>query len=126
MRKILLSTLLMTFVFSAFSQNNIAIIPEPVTIKQSNGGFSLPKNITIEASTQPQLAQTIAFLKDRLSVPTGSKVSVVNQATNATISLILNRTTDALIGEEGYRLIVSAKKITISANEPSGLFYGVQ
>jgi hexosaminidase len=127
MRKILLPLLCLIYVSYSYSQTKtIAIIPEPVSVKASNGVFTLPKSILIEAGSQPQLAQTVNFLKDRLSVPTGSKVSVINSATSPTISLVLNRTTDAAIGEEGYRLSVEAKKITITANEPPGLFYGVQ
>jgi len=110
-----------------FSQSNtVSIIPEPVSVKLSNGVFTLPKNVIIEAGSQPQLQQTIAFLRQRLSAATGSTITVTNPATSPTISLILNRTTDAAIGEEGYRLSVTPKKITISANEPAGIFYGVQ
>jgi len=110
-----------------FSQSNtVSIIPQPVSVKMSNGVFTLPKNVIIEAGSQPQLQQTIAFLRQRLSAATGSTITVTNPATSPTVSLILNRTTDAAIGEEGYRLSVTPKKITISANEPAGIFYGVQ
>ena len=110
-----------------FSQSNtVSIIPEPVSVKLSNGVFTLPKNVIIEAGSQPQLQQTIAFLRQRLSAATGSTITVTNPATSPTVSLILNRTTDAALGEEGYRLSVTPKKITISANEPAGIFYGVQ
>jgi hexosaminidase len=114
--------------FFSFSQSTrpIAIIPVPVSVKESNGTFSLPKHVVIETGSQAALQQTIAFLKDRLSVPTGFDVEVLNTATNPTISLILNRTTDAALGQEGYRLTVSPKKIVISANEPEGVFYGAQ
>ncbi len=110
-----------------FSQSNtVSIIPQPVSVKLSNGVFTLPKNVIIEAGSQPQLQQTIGFLKQRLSAATGSTITITNPATSPTVSLILNRTTDAAIGEEGYRLSVTPKKITISANEPAGIFYGVQ
>ena len=113
---------------TTFSQSakQISIIPVPVSVKESSGTFTLPKNVVIEAGSQPQLQQTVAFLKQRLSVPTGADVTVINSATSPSISLVLNRTTDAQIGQEGYRLSVTPKKITISANEPEGLFYGVQ
>ena len=113
---------------TTFSQSakQISIIPVPVSVKESSGTFTLPKNVVIEAGSQPQLQQTVAFLKQRLSVPTGADVTVINSATSPSISLVLNRTTDAQIGQEGYRLSVTPKKITISANEPEGLFYGAQ
>jgi hexosaminidase len=65
-------------------------------------------------------------LQKRLSVPTGYKVSVSNNASNAIIKLELNKTEDATLGNEGYTLSVTTKDITIKANKPAGIFYGVQ
>src|ERR1700730_16162276 len=112
----------------AFSQTNksIAIIPEPVTLTRTSGQFSLPKNITIEAGSQPELKQAIAFLKDRLTDAAGAQVVVNKTAPNATIRLVMNKASDATIGKEGYRLSVTPKNIVIKANQPAGLFYGVQ
>jgi hexosaminidase len=128
MKKISIFLLTLCFSIRLFSQSSksIAIIPEPVSVKPTDGIFALPKNVVIEAGSQPELKQTIELLRQRLSVPTGSVVTVTNSTPKATISLILNRTTDAAIGQEGYRLSVTPKKITISANEPEGLFYGAQ
>jgi hexosaminidase len=125
MRKI---TALILFCIStaSYGQSNIAIIPEPVSIKTGVGNFALPQNITIEAPSQPEMKQVIAVLKDRLSVPTGCTVSVSNSSPNATIRLVLNKTADPKMGKEGYGLSVTAKNILIKANEPAGLFYGVQ
>jgi hexosaminidase len=112
----------------SFSQGKkvIAIIPEPVNIVENTGEFLLPQNISIDAGTQPELKQTIAFLQERLAVPTGYQVSTSNDASNATIHLVLNNTADNEIGNEGYRLSVTPKDITIKANQPAGLFYGAQ
>src|SRR3954465_5962497 len=128
MKKISISLLTLFFSIPLFSQSprSIAIIPEPVSVKATNATFTLPKAVVIEAGPQQELKQTIDFLKQRLSIPTGSVVTVSNSAPKATIALILNRTTDAAVGQEGYRLSVTAKKISVSANEPEGLFYGVQ
>ena len=127
MKKNLFFAFFSLLAYQVLSQSNtISIIPEPVSVKASNGVFTLPKNVVIEAGSQPQLQQTIAFLKQRLSAATGSAITVTSPATSPTVSLVLNRTTDAAIGEEGYRLSVTPKKIIISANEPSGIFYGVQ
>jgi len=128
MKKISISLLTLLFSIPLFSQSprSIAIIPEPVSVKATNATFTLPKDVVIEAGSQQELKQTIDFLKQRLSIPTGSVVTVSNSAPKATIALILNRTTDAALGQEGYRLSVTPKKITVNANEPEGLFYGVQ
>ena len=108
------------------AKKDIAIIPEPLSVKQGAGYFTLPQNIIIESGTQHGLQQSVAVLKDRLSVPTGNKVSVSNSATNATIRLVINKSVDASIGKEGYQLSVTDKNIIIKANNPAGIFYGVQ
>ena len=112
--------------FGQGGKSGIAIIPEPVNLIENTGHFSLPKNVVIEAGTQPEMKQVIAFLKDRLSTPTGIPVTVRNAAPSATVKLILNKKTDAVIGKEGYHLLVTPKNIVINANDPTGLFYGVQ
>ncbi|WP_423147098.1 beta-N-acetylhexosaminidase [Rubrolithibacter danxiaensis] len=113
---------------SLFAQGSkkIAIIPEPVTVIESAGSFILPQNVVIRAGTHPQLQETIALLKDRLVSSTGRTVTVSHTSTAPAIRLQLNASTDELIGKEGYRLTVTPKNIVIKANEPAGLFYGVQ
>lgn len=116
-----------TIVFGQDAANKIAIIPEPVKIVSNTGNFTLPKNIIIEAPANTDLKETVSFLKDRLSTPTGIPVIVKNTISPAsTIKLLLNKKTDGAIGKEGYHLTVTPKNITIQANEPAGLFYGVQ
>src|ERR1035437_2428795 len=112
--------------FSQTSKTQIAVIPEPVTVIENAGHFSLPQNVVIESGIQPEMKQVIAFLKARLSIATGIPVIVKNVAPSATIKLILNKKADAVIGKEGYHLLVTPKNIVIKANEPAGLFYGVQ
>ncbi|MDB5210244.1 MAG: beta-N-acetylhexosaminidase [Sediminibacterium sp.] len=110
----------------SFSQSTIAIIPEPVSLKTGSGNFVLPQSISIESPSNPEMKQVIAVLKDRLAVPTGSTVTVSNASANATIRLLLNKTVDEKMGKEGYALSVTPKNIVIRANQPAGLFYGVQ
>lgn len=108
----------------AIGQSKLAIIPEPVAIKAGKGEFSLPKNVVIQTSAANELNQAIDALKKRLVAATGSKVSVNSGA--STISLLLNAKPDAVIGDEGYYLNVSPTGISIKANKPAGIFYGVQ
>ncbi|MEJ2884508.1 beta-N-acetylhexosaminidase [Pedobacter sp. GR22-6] len=105
----------------------IAIIPEPVSLMKNEGHFILPENIVIQAVGGAELKQVITFLQERLSIPTGSFVSVVSTAnSNASIKLILNDKVNPILGAEGYQLSVSPAQVTIKANKPAGLFYGVQ
>ncbi|HVG14146.1 MAG TPA: beta-N-acetylhexosaminidase, partial [Chitinophagaceae bacterium] len=119
------SVLLMTGSF-AQSPGNIAIIPEPVSLTKGTGLFELPKNIVIEAATGAGLNATTSLLKERLSIPTGSVVTVAGSSSAATIRLSLNKQANSTIGKEGYQLSVTPKLITIKANEAAGLYYGAQ
>jgi hexosaminidase len=112
--------------FAQDNKNEIAIIPQPVKVIENTGHFTLPQNIIIESPANSEMKEALAFLKDRLSIPTGIPVVVKNIASSATIKLILNKKADNVIGKEGYHLMINPKNITISANQPAGLFYGVQ
>ncbi|MBC7923200.1 MAG: family 20 glycosylhydrolase [Ferruginibacter sp.] len=114
---------------SAHSQSNdpgLAIIPQPVSLTKNAGQFSLPQAVAIEAGTGPELQRVVAFLQDRLAVPTGRRVTVSSASPNATVRLLLNKTAVDAIGQEGYQLSVTPTHITIKANQPAGLFYGAQ
>lgn len=107
-------------------KKNISIIPEPVSVKQGTGNFTMPASVTIEAGSQPELKGAIDVIKDRFAAAAGTKFTISSAAPNAGIRLVLNKTADDAIGKEGYRLSVTTKAITISANKPAGLFYGAQ
>jgi len=127
MKKLFFLLCFFSISLTSFSQaTSITIIPEPVTWSKKAGQFVLPRQVVIEASSKPEMKQAVAFLKDRLSTPTGSKVTVSAAASTAPIRLILNEKADAKIGKEGYTLSVTPAKIIIRANQPAGLFYGVQ
>lgn len=129
MKKLLGFLCLSAIAFHSFSQTKdggIAIIPEPVTLTKKAGEYVLPKRVVIVSSTQPEMKQVITLLRERLSIPTGAKVTVLNSSQIASVRLILNKKTDTVLGKEGYRLAVTKKGIFIRANEPAGLFYGAQ
>ena len=117
---------LSTILFAQDSVNKISIIPQPVNLIENQGTFSLPQNIIIEAISQPEMKQTIAFLKDRLTTPTGNSVTIKSNDPSATVQLLLNKKADNILGKEGYNLSVTPTKIVIKANNAAGLFYGVQ
>ncbi len=105
----------------------ISIIPEPVSVKQGIGNFTLPTSVVIEAAGPlEKLRQSVAVLTERLIVAAGRTVSVKAKAPEASIHLLLGLHYDEYVGSEGYRLTVTSKGITISATSPAGIFYGVQ
>ncbi|RYD93759.1 MAG: beta-N-acetylhexosaminidase, partial [Sphingobacteriales bacterium] len=128
MKKFITLLLVMAAGYSAVAQSSdsIAIIPEPVSLKKGKGIFRLPQNIVLEAPATRTLKSTVSFLKERLTVPTGYKVSVVAKAQAPSIRLHLNSPANTALPKEGYALSVTAKGIVIRANEPAGLFYGAQ
>ena len=114
----------MCFVVTIVHAQKISIIPEPVSVKPSNGTFKLPANITLDAPSGKEADQTISFLTERLTKPTGYKIT--RNSSNPTIKLALNSSADATLGKEGYKLSVTPTNIVITANQPAGLYYGAQ
>ncbi|MBC7418829.1 MAG: family 20 glycosylhydrolase [Pedobacter sp.] len=108
------------------SPKPIGIIPEPVSIVKKPGMFTLPSNVIIHAPATVNLTESVQFLKDRISQATGYFVGTSIGSQNATINLVLNKQTDAQLGIEGYKLNVTTAAVTITANNPNGIFYGIQ
>ena len=114
-----------SFVLFAQQKNTISIIPQPLSVIQKTGKFHFSSTISIGAPAGTQVKYVTDYLQRKLSMATGYAVSV-GTAGNASIQLVLNKNNDAALGREGYQLSVTTKNITIRANEPAGLFYGVQ
>ncbi|MDB5139769.1 MAG: exo 1 [Mucilaginibacter sp.] len=115
------------FSFGQTTKTGLAIIPEPVSVITKKGEFILPKHVLIVAGPGAELKSVTSYLKNKLTTSTGALVTIKNSAkVPPTIKLILNAKADTVLGKEGYHLWVSKKGIIIRANEPAGLFYGVQ
>lgn len=121
-----LLTLLALFIFTtSFGQNRpIQIIPEPVNVQPMEGNFTLTGSATI-GYNKPDAQHVAGMLVAKLNTPTGFMLAA-RQGTSASIQLTLNDKADDQIGKEGYVLVTSPQGITISANQPAGLFYGMQ
>ncbi|MBL0357423.1 MAG: family 20 glycosylhydrolase [Chitinophagaceae bacterium] len=127
MKKICCLTILCCITSTVFCQpNNISIIPEPVVLSQKSGTYLLPKNITISAANNAEVKYAADYLGSKLSKATGYTVTITERATTASVELLLNKSADNSLGKEGYKLSVTGKNIIINANQPAGLFYGVQ
>lgn len=112
--------------FSQALKTEIAIIPEPVSLTKGAGEYVLPTAPVIEAEATDSVRLAANYLKERLATPTGHAVSVVTSTATPSVRLLLNRQADTRIGTEGYQLSVTPKGVVIKANQPAGLFYGVQ
>jgi hexosaminidase len=109
----------------------LVVIPAPVSMESSADYFTLPGVVTIAAPAQGSARQALTpaleMLKTRISVPTGHAVTISGKTnSSATIQFTLNEKMDDVLGAEGYHLSVTPKHILIRANQPAGLFYGIQ
>ncbi|MBO9618062.1 MAG: family 20 glycosylhydrolase [Niabella sp.] len=125
MKKFSIALLVTLMVAMAEAQEKIAIIPEPVSLAAGTGVFTLPDKVSIGVPAKADLGYTIGLLETKIALA-GSTVQKLEGNTTATINLILNKSRDAKIGDEGYTLSVTSGNVVIKANKPAGLFYGVQ
>ncbi len=102
------------------------LIPEPVSVTSGTGNFLLKPNTNIHVMTSNADAKRVGkFISEKLKRATGYNVPVVVSSKKlAGINLSLIK--EASLGDEGYHLNVTPSEISISANKPAGLFYGIQ
>jgi len=126
MNKIVLVVFICILGYTSYSQSSeISIIPEPVQIVKNTGTFILPSRVLVNAAGSNQVQLLVNMLKEKLRV-TGTSLEIASKTASPTIFLALNTKADNIIGKEGYRLSVTTKAINLKANEPAGLFYGLQ
>lgn len=111
-----------------FSQSNTpAIIPEPVSIVQKQGVFTLQDNISISIPADDKdVAKVAGYLSQAIAASTGYKSNIQDNDNAGQIQFITASTRDNELGNEGYKLVVSSETATLTANTAAGLFYGVQ
>src|ERR1700722_3294317 len=97
-------------------QTTIHIIPQPVSVTEKSGHFTLTASTTI-VTEGDSLAQTAAWLAGKLQVQQGK---------GGKQRIILSLNADKNIHRDGYTLQVTPGAIRISANNAAGVFYGVQ
>ncbi|MEP6748809.1 MAG: beta-N-acetylhexosaminidase [Bacteroidota bacterium] len=120
---LLFFTLFIATCLSAQSQNDISLIPQPVSLKRLAGSFTLPVNPVIECDANS--TKVAEWLGKKITMATGYHISLTAHSTTAgTIRLIL--TNDKTANKEQYALKSGADGISITASDPAGLFYGVQ
>ncbi len=100
------------------------LIPQPVEIQQLTGNFTVTKATTI-GYNRAEAKPVAEMLAQKLNTPTGFGLAAKEGKAGA-IFLSLNATANDKIGKEGYTLEVGPKSVTIAANQPAGLFYGMQ
>lgn len=123
----MLSLSLLLTLLAGNGQESLNLIPEPVAVTPVQGRYTLGNPIVIGGDlAREEVMKTATHLAQKIQTGSGRTVNVNNGAGEAAIQLLLIPTADAEIGMEGYRLDVQANGVIIKANQPAGLFYGVQ
>ena len=104
----------------SFSQSEIAILPKPVSLDLHEASFAFKEGQIIFTNLQEQqnAAKNLQTFIDKTS---GFKLTI-NESNQASIYFKKKEG----LAPESYELLVSPKKITISAIDAAGYFYGVQ
>ena len=125
MQKLLFLFIMMLTITNGYGQNTaLQLIPQPVEMKQLSGTFQLTSSSFISFD-KPEGRKTAEMLAQKLNVATGFSLKAQSGKTGA-IKLQLNDTKDSKLGKEGYSFEATSSSVIIIANEPAGLFYGVQ
>lgn len=122
--KFLLWLLVLTATALHAQNNSIALIPQPVELQPSTGSFALTKAATISVN-KPEGRAVAEMLVQKLNTSTGFMLKA-QSGTKGIIQLNLNEKPNAQLSKEGYTLHATPKGVVVAANEPAGLFYGMQ
>jgi hexosaminidase len=132
MKKAIITTFFILLFIHVFSQGNesiVSIIPIPENIQPGEGNFILNKTAVIELTTNDADSRRVAdFMSKKLSIATGfaMPVKLVPAASNVTGNISMTIVQDTTLGSEGYKLNVNPNTISLAANKPAGLFFGMQ
>jgi hexosaminidase len=103
------------------------LIPQPVSLRSNPGHFQLTRQTKIVIPVNDTDCKRLAsLLAGILETPTGRTFYISTVKSTNGIHLKINKINDPVIGTEGYHLKVTSARITLTANAPAGIFYGIQ
>lgn len=113
-----------------FPKTNLAaenIIPKPLKIISTNGGFALDEFTTIVSNENNDFKETATFLSNKINTKTGLK-TLVNSSTLNPESVIFIKKEISLHPEnsEAYQLQITSDSLILSSNSAAGAFRGIQ
>jgi hexosaminidase len=98
------------------------IIPKPSQILLAKGEWTLKAKTKVGAPEDAKWSHVANMLASQLSKATGMDIKTAKGKGDITLAV----SSDASLGEEGYRLLSTPKGVTIQAQTAKGAFYGVQ
>jgi hexosaminidase len=125
MKKFFVSILFFVAICPAFSQQKINIIPQPAEVRLGTGEFVVtPSTSIVVLGSDPEVKRVASMLNMELKRAAGFELKIGNAPSKNAIHFKLMA--DPSLGKEGYRLKVGYEDVEVSANQPAGLFYGLQ
>ena len=91
---------------------------EPTFTLNSKTSFAIGK------TQRADLKKVAAYFQSKILYSTGYNLNIKNSGSSNTISLQIDKSLK--IGNEGYQLTVTPKKVIVKAKTPQGVFYGMQ
>lgn len=127
MFRYVLQLMLILFLFSncIFSQGRVSIIPQPVSLTEGMGSFTLTASTPVEISSA-DLKNIGDYMSDQIKTNTGLSLTAKQVSTFSKNAIQLRLNGKAASNPEAYQLTVTPSEILISADSAAGLFYGVQ
>lgn len=105
-----------------------SIIPKPVSLTATNKSFEVTEKMSVYAAGGGQEFIDIGnYLAAELNKTTGFKTLAEAAPADAKDgSIYLEVVSDPELGDEGYELEITEERVSIRANKPAGVFFGVQ
>ena len=102
----------------------IHLIPQPVTVTEKPGQFVFDSRVSV-APGDASLDETAKWFSSRIAAMTGITLQQ-GRGGKKQLILQLGMKDRNVLGKEGYTLAITPSSIRISANDPAGIFYGMQ
>jgi len=122
---------ILTFLpITAAAVDNLEIIPRPASVESRNGTFVLTgRTVILTEAGLPELKRLGDFLRAGLRSQTGFALRIKEAKSESQLSRAIRLEHNAKLtglGAEGYELVISPAQVTIRADNPAGVFYGIQ
>lgn len=103
------------------------LIPKPVSMSATGESFSISEKtvIYIQGETE-EMVKTGLMLASLIKPLTGFEAKVTSTQITPKKGIFLAMEKDGELGDEGYNLTITKRLLTLTANSPAGLFYGIQ
>ncbi|MDR0508093.1 MAG: beta-N-acetylhexosaminidase [Dysgonamonadaceae bacterium] len=126
MKKIFLSVIIILFCAAINAQTkSLNLVPVPAKVKVNAGQFEInSKTQIVLSSDNKEMKTAVELFNGLLNRAAGYRLQVTNNSVSS--NAIICKLNPAISNKEGYKLLVQNSLITLEAQTPQGIFYGMQ